>query len=93
MDRIWDRKSFEVGGHWPLWRDETKWPRRTDKSNAKRNIIKLYIYLMVVPIWSYIIHNLTTFNMVSPPPDICSIFWSIQIVVCLLFIYIYIYIY
>jgi len=23
MDRIWDRKSFEVGGHWPLmWRDE-----------------------------------------------------------------------
>ena len=22
MDRIWDRKSFEVGDHWPLWRDE-----------------------------------------------------------------------
>ena len=20
MDRIWDRKSIEVGGHWPLWR-------------------------------------------------------------------------
>ena len=20
MDIIWDRKSFEVGGHWPLWR-------------------------------------------------------------------------
>jgi len=19
MDTIWDRKSFEVGGHWPLW--------------------------------------------------------------------------
>jgi len=19
MDLIWDRKSFEVGGHWPLW--------------------------------------------------------------------------
>ena len=19
-DKIWDRKSFEVGGHWPLWR-------------------------------------------------------------------------
>ena len=19
MDKIWDRKSFEVGGHWPLW--------------------------------------------------------------------------
>jgi len=20
MDKIWDRKSFEVGGHWLLWR-------------------------------------------------------------------------
>ena len=20
MDKIWDRKSFEVGGHLPLWR-------------------------------------------------------------------------
>jgi len=20
MDKIWDRKSFEVGGHWPVWR-------------------------------------------------------------------------
>jgi len=20
MDKIWDRKSFEVGGHWPFWR-------------------------------------------------------------------------
>ena len=20
MDKIWDRKSFEVGSHWPLWR-------------------------------------------------------------------------
>ena len=20
MDKIWDRKSFEVGGQWPLWR-------------------------------------------------------------------------
>jgi len=26
-------KSFEVGGHWPLWRDEKhEWPCRTDKS-------------------------------------------------------------
>ena len=22
MDKIWDIKSFEVGGHWPLWRDK-----------------------------------------------------------------------
>jgi len=20
MDKIWDKKSFEVGGQWPLWR-------------------------------------------------------------------------
>ena len=20
MDKIWDGKSFDVGGHWPLWR-------------------------------------------------------------------------
>jgi len=25
MDQIWDRKSFEVGGHWPLWR---RWKNR-----------------------------------------------------------------
>ena len=31
MDKIWDRKSFEVGGR--CGGDETtKWPRRTDKS-------------------------------------------------------------
>jgi len=22
MDKIWDRKSIEVGGHWLLWRGE-----------------------------------------------------------------------
>ena len=22
MNKIWDRKSFEVRGYWPLWRDE-----------------------------------------------------------------------
>ena len=20
MDKIWDRRSFEDGGHWPFWR-------------------------------------------------------------------------
>jgi len=36
MDNIWDRKSFEVGGHWPLWRGWTnpEWPRRTDQSRT-----------------------------------------------------------
>jgi len=41
MDKIWDRKSFEVGGHWPLWRG---WKNRMttqnrQKSNAKTNDI------------------------------------------------------
>jgi len=31
MDKIWDRKSFEVGGHWPLGGDEkTEWLCRTN---------------------------------------------------------------
>ena len=38
MDKIWDRKCFEVGGHWPLWR---RWKKRMttqirQKSNAKK---------------------------------------------------------
>jgi len=39
MDKIWDRKSFEVGGHWPLWRGwKTEWPCRADKSRTlKKN--------------------------------------------------------
>ena len=42
MDKIWDRKSFEVGGHWPLWRG---WKKRMtmqnrQKSNAKKNTKK-----------------------------------------------------
>ena len=39
MDKIWDRKSFEVGGHWPLWRDEKNrmTTQNRQKSNAKKN--------------------------------------------------------
>ena len=38
MDKIWDKNSFEVGGHWPLWRG---WKNRMTmqnrpKSNAKK---------------------------------------------------------
>ena len=37
MDKIWDRKSFEVGGHWPLWRGWKKrmTTQKRQKSNAK----------------------------------------------------------
>ena len=41
MDKIWDINSFEVGGHWPLWRG---WKNRLttqnrQKSNAKKKLI------------------------------------------------------
>ena len=44
MDKIWDRKSFEVGGHWPLW---PEWKKRMttqnrQKSNANKNKTKTH---------------------------------------------------
>ena len=33
MDKIWDRKSFEVGGHWPLWRG---WKKRMNTQNRQK---------------------------------------------------------
>ena len=42
MDKIWDTKSFEVGGHWPLWRDAKNrmTTQNRQKSNAKKNTQK-----------------------------------------------------
>jgi len=37
MDNIWDRTSFEVVGHWPLWRGKNEWPRGTEKSRTLNN--------------------------------------------------------
>ena len=46
MDKIWDRKSFEVGSHWPLWRGwKNEWPRRTDKSRLLKKIKWLHVNL------------------------------------------------
>ena len=36
MDNIWDRKSFEVGGHWPLWRGWNK--RMTMQTDTNRTL-------------------------------------------------------
>ena len=33
MDQIWDRKSFEVGGHWPSWRI---WKKRMTTQNRQK---------------------------------------------------------
>jgi len=35
MDKIWNRKSFGVGGHWPLWRGGKK--RMTTQNRQKSN--------------------------------------------------------
>ena len=39
MNKIWDIKSFEVGGHWPLWRRGKKrmTTQNRQKSNAKQD--------------------------------------------------------
>ena len=42
MDKIWDRKSFEVGGHWPLCGDEKK--RMTTQNRQKSNA-NFFLYL------------------------------------------------
>jgi len=34
MDKIWDRKSFEVGGHWPLRRG---WKNRMTMQNRQKS--------------------------------------------------------
>jgi len=33
MDKIWYRKSFEVGGYWPLWR---RWKKRLTTQNRQK---------------------------------------------------------
>jgi len=37
MDKIWDGKSFEVGGHWPLWRE---WKNRMITQNRQSRTLK-----------------------------------------------------
>ena len=39
MDTIWDRKFFEVGGHWPLWRG---WKQRMTTQNRQKSNAKLF---------------------------------------------------
>ena len=50
MDKIWDRKSIEVGGHWPLW---WGWKNRMttqnrQKSNDKNHTpyMNMYMYIL-----------------------------------------------
>ena len=60
MDKIWDGKSFEVGGHWLLWRG---WKNRRitqnrHKSNAKKNKkIKQLQILQLHKLFPHVITN------------------------------------
>jgi len=38
MDKIWDRKSFEVGSHWPLW---WGWKNRMTMQNRQKSNVKI----------------------------------------------------
>ena len=41
MDKIWDRKSFEVVGHWALWRMKKQMTTQNrQKPNAKKSTKK-----------------------------------------------------
>ena len=44
MDKIWDRKSFEVGGHWPLWRG---WKNRMTTQNRQKSNTKLFFLKII----------------------------------------------
>jgi len=39
MGKIWDRKSFDIGGHWPLWQGLKKTNDHAEPTK-KSNIIK-----------------------------------------------------
>ena len=43
MDKIWDRKSFEVGGDWPLWQGlkNQMTTQNWQKSNTKNNNMEI----------------------------------------------------
>jgi len=50
MDKIWDRKSFEVGSHWPLWRG---WKKLNDHAEPTSRKLKIIIknplhYLLIL---------------------------------------------
>ena len=73
MDTIWDRKSFEVGGHCPLWRG---WKKRMtmqnrQKSKAKKTKNKLNLIhqnqptIQLKPIQPNLDHQTQTTNKLS----------------------------
>ena len=48
MDKIWDRKCFEIGGHWPLMKKRMT-TQKQQKSNARKKKfhgkwLRLYVH-------------------------------------------------
>ena len=39
MDKIWDGKSFKVGGHWPLWWEWKKPNGHAEPTKKKKKIL------------------------------------------------------
>jgi len=39
MDKIWDRKSFEVGGHWPHGTDKSQTLKKNKKYRSNDRIV------------------------------------------------------
>jgi len=54
MYKIWDRKFFKVGGHWPLWRGwKTEWPCRKHNSRKLKKTIWGFQIISPIKIWEY----------------------------------------
>ena len=56
MDKIWDRKSFKVGGHWPLWRGgknrmTTQNRQKSNEKNINKKNIKRVKYSGTEVVW------------------------------------------
>jgi len=55
MDKIWNRKSFEVRSHWPLWRGWKNWmtTRNRQKSNAKKMVTQSQEFMVTPRIYGH----------------------------------------
>ena len=84
--------SFEVGGHWPLWRATKKikkWSRSTDKSRTlkKKKVLHVHIFSFqilsavgkdTVEIVMKLVLNQFTEDMFVLPAPLCTLFKSLE---------------
>ena len=85
MDKIWDGKSVEVGGHWPLW---WRWKKRMttqnrQKSNAKKEKEKKeYIEFTGFNLFVVLVFTLGV-NRVNLQCYKLGFFWEVFVKLCL----------